>query len=270
MVFGISTACFFPNLYTEQAVDIIGKSGIKNIEVFFSCLSEYKKSFIKDLSEQITDNGISVYSVHALSTQFEPQLFTAQKRAKQEAQDIYRQVLEAASALKAQAYVFHGPSNLKHSKKLVLDYPFIAETISSLADVAREYGIKLAWENVHWCWYSKPEFATELLKQPGLENLYFTLDIKQAAQAGYDPTDYIRNTADRLVNIHICDYSYNEERGVYPVLPFKGRMNFESFKNTLKETGYNKALIYEVYRESYKDHADLFDNYNKIVSFFSE
>lgn len=270
MLFGISTACFFPSLFTEQAVDAIGKNGVSNIEIFFSCMSEYKKPYIKKLKKHISDSGVNVYSVHALSTQFEPQLFTAQKRARQEAQDIFRQIVEAASLLKAQAYVFHGPTNVKHAKNLYLNYPFIAETISSLADISIEYGVKLAWENVHWCWYSRPEFASELLKQPGLENLYFTLDVKQAAQAGFDPAEYLKYTGDRLVNIHICDYSYNEERGTYPVLPFNGNMDFEAFRKALIDSGYDKALIYEVYKESYKDERELYENYNKVVSFFSK
>lgn len=270
MIFGMSTACFFPNVYTEQAVDIMGKMQAGNIEVFFSCMSEYKKSFINDLKQRISDNGINVYSVHALSTQFEPQLFSAQKRAKEEARGIYRQVLEAAAILGAKAYVFHGPSNVKHLKKLVLNYEYIAEVSSALADIAREFGVCLAWENVHWCWFSKPDFAEELLKQPGMENMYFTLDIKQAAQAGFSPSDYLKSMNGRLVNIHVCDYAISEERGVYPVLPFKGNMDFQAFKKDIIASGYDKALIYEVYRECYKDHADLFENYNKVISFFSK
>jgi len=270
MIFGMSTACFFPNVFTEETIDLLAGMNIRNIEVFFSCMSEYKKSFITELKKRILDRGLNVYSVHALSTQFEPQLFTVQKRARQEAYDIFKQVLEAGAQLGAQAYVFHGPSNIKHTRKLVLNYTYIAENVCALADTAMDYDIKLAWENVHWCWYSKPDFASELLKLPSTENLYFTLDIKQAAQAGYNPKDFLTGTQGRLVNIHICDFSVGEDRGICPVLPFRGSMDFNDFRTALTETGYDNAIILEVYKDSYSDYKELSDNYKEVVSFFSK
>jgi sugar phosphate isomerase/epimerase len=268
MVFGMSTACFFPSVFTEDSIEIISKMHIENIEIFFCCLSEYKRSYISELKKRIRDNGINVYSVHAYSVQFEPQLFTLHDRARREAEDIYEQVLEGAAELGAGVYVFHGPPNLKRSRKLVLNYEHLAETAGRLADKAREYGIKLAWENVHWCWYSEPEFAEKVLSMPGTENLYFTLDLKQAAQAGHRPEEYLKQTVGRLANIHMCDCAFSEERGVYPMLPFKGEIDFRSFKKALDATGYNNGMILEVYANNYSDYAELQDNFEKVRSFF--
>lgn len=270
MIIGMSTACFFPNLYTEDALNAIGKMQIKNAEVFLCCMSEYRVHFIKELKKRLQDNGINTYSIHALSLQFEPQLFSDHQRARQDAEDIFKQVIDAAAELGAKSYTFHGPSNVKHARKISINYPKAAQTVSVLADKAYNNGVKLAWENVHWCWYARPEFASEIIKYTESEHLYFTLDIKQAAQAGCDPADYIKHTGGRLANIHVCDYSISDERGIYPVLPFKGNMDFAAFKTALKDADYVNALIYEVYSHNYSDASELKSNFEQFETFFSE
>jgi sugar phosphate isomerase/epimerase len=231
-------------------------------------MSEYRPQFVKELKKRIDDSGLCAYSVHALSLQFEPQLFSAHPRARQEAEDIFKQVLEAASLLEAKVYVFHGPANLKRGKNLVIDYDNAAKTAGYLADTAWGCGVKLAWENVHWCWYANPEFASSMLKYPDTKNLYFTLDLKQAAQAGFDPVQYIGHTAERLVNIHVCDYSRSAERGVYPLLPMRGDHDFSALKNALQESEYNGGVILEVYSSNYTDYGELEESFNSVKSFF--
>lgn len=269
MIFGMSTACFFPKVFLEDSIDIMGSMQIENIEIFFNCMSEYKMPFVKELKKRADGNGINIYSIHAFSIQFEPQLFTLHERARREAEDIYKQVIEAAAELGAGVYVFHGPPNLKRMKKTILNYKHIANTIGPLADIAKAHGVKLAWENVHWCWYSQPEFADNVLKLPGMENLYFTLDIKQAALSGFPPEEYLKSAAGKLANVHICDCIFSEEHGGVPVLPFKGGIDFESFKRELDKTGYDGGMILEVYSSNYSDHVELKENFSKVKSFFS-
>ena len=268
MVFGMSTACFFPNSYLEQTVELIGSMGIQNIEVFFNCMAEYQIPYVKELKKRIDGNGMKTYSIHALSLQFEPQLFSRYQRARQESLDILKQVLEAGAALGAGVYVFHGPSHVKRATKLNLDYGYVAEHADHIADIAKQYGIKLAWENVHWCWYAKPDFATELITRVNTDNLYFTLDVKQAAQSGYDPSDYLYMAKDRLVNIHLCDY-IKAQNEIIPRLPFEGHMDFNAIKEALTKTKYDEALILEVYSSNYTSLDHLRNNYLKTQSFFT-
>ena len=63
MNIGVSTASFYP-LETEEALEQLGKAGVKYTEIFFNALSELKPAFI-DILEDILDNyGIKVTSVH--------------------------------------------------------------------------------------------------------------------------------------------------------------------------------------------------------------
>jgi Sugar phosphate isomerases/epimerases len=256
MRFGMSTACFFPNLYVEETIDVIGGMNIDTIEVFFSCLGEYKPAFVAELRQRAEARGISVYSVHAFSLQFEPQLFTRHMRSRQEAEGIFRQVLEAGAALGSGVYVFHGPVRLKRLAGCGLDYDDIAGRTDELAGIAAEYGIRLAWENVHYCWYEAPEFAREMLRRVRTDNLYFTLDIKQAAQAGFEPLDFLPDTAGRLVNIHLCDY-VRGPAGAAPRLPFSGELDAGALKEALADAGYDAGVMLEVYCHNYEGHAQL-------------
>ena len=268
MVVGMSTACFFPNLYTEQAVDEIGKMHIKNIEVFFSCMSEYKMPFAKDVKKRAIDQNIDIYSIHALSLQFEPQLFTSHERSRNDSYDVYKQVLEAGAELGAKVYVFHGPSHVKRARKMHLNYEYIGEYLNPIAELAKQYDIKLSWENVHWAWYRHPDFPKRIAPYINSDNVYFTLDVKQAAQAGYNPVDYLQDTQGRLVNVHLCDYEYTDLKGMSPKLPFEGEMDMAAFRLALDSTGYNQAVIMEVYSSNYDGYESLHDNYRKVAQMF--
>ena len=270
MVFGMSTACFFPNVYNEDAIDLMGKMGINRIEVFFSCMAEYKKDFIKDLKERAEHWGIQINSVHAYSLQFEPMLFSAHERARLEALDIYRQVLEAAAELNAHSYVFHGPANVKRTQSLSLDYAYIAEKTQPLADLAKQHRIRLSWENVHWCWYASPDFPLKLLPLLTPDSLWLTFDLKQAVQSGYSPADYLRHTQGRLSNIHLCDVQFDDKRGYVPVLPFQGTVDFGSLKTQLSKINYDGSVILEVYSNNYQNVAELYQNYSRTKHFFCD
>lgn len=270
MVLGMSTACFFSRLLTEDAVVRISEMGIKNIEVFLCCLTEYRLPFIKELKKRVIDYGIKVSSVHALSVQFEPQLFSSHPRARKDAYDILDEVLEAACYLEADLYTFHGIPNLKRAKKPVYDFMKIAENASKVAEKAREHSVKLAWENVHWCLFSDTDFLSGLLRQDLSDNLYFTLDIKQAAQAKVKPEDFIYGMGKRLANIHLCDFISDPEKGIVTRLPFDGVMDFQSFKTALELSGYDGPLIYEVYASDYESERDLELNYIKTAAFFQK
>jgi len=269
MIYGMSTACFFGKRYTEQSIDIMGRMGIKYIEVFLSGASEYRETFIRDLKKRISDNGIEVYSVHALSLQFEPQLFSRHERQKNDAMDVFKRVLHAGATLGARVYVFHGPADIKKARTLIIDYARAGKFVTEIAEIAKRYGLKFSYENVHWCWYGQPGFAGNLAPYVKTDNVYYTLDIKQAAQSGFRPEMYVEDMKERLVNVHLCDYIHDPDRGIVPKLPFKGEFDFGRLKHALRRIGYEGAMMLEVYGDDYPTYEALAENYEKVVRFFS-
>lgn len=267
---GISTACFYGRELNEDAIAEIGKLGVKNAEIFFSCLGEYEPSFAKQIKKILSDYGIKMVSVHAMPTQFEPQLFSFHPKQYKEALDIYSRVLDAGAILGAEVYVFHGPIHLKQAKKLDIDMEFAAERADKIADMAAERNIAFCYENVHWCWFKKPEFARNLLKYCDNDNLCFTLDLKQAAQSGYSPGEFIDAMGDRLKHIHLCDYIIDKEKGIIPVAPFCGEADFEVLRSRLNEQNYGGCLMLEIYKDNYKDYDNLKSIYDKVDKYFNE
>ena len=239
-----------------------------NIEVFFSTLSEYKPEFIKEFKKRVDDSAASVYSVHPLSLQFEPQLFSSHKRSRRDSLDIYEQVLQAGAQLGAKLYVMHGPAHVKRACPLNLNYEYVAHRVNPLAQMAKSYGIKLSWENVHWCWYAQPDFSRKLEPFLDTDNLYYTLDIKQAAQAGFDPVLFVNQMGNRLANVHVCDYSVTQEAGIVPMLPFRGEMDFDALRSALAKNSFDDAIMLEVYSSNYKDYDELRQTYSEVSDYF--
>lgn len=251
MKVGISTACFYPEFLTEEAIECISKLGVEKIEVFLETYSEYSIEFAKKLKKEVDKHNISVYSVHVLSTQYEPQLFARTMRQRKDSEKIYERVLRGASILGAESYSFHGPPAMRTNINSI-DYSKTAQIADRLASKALEYGVTLAWENVCWCWYSKPDFAHKLLAYSKSDNIGFTLDNKQAMKSGSDAFEYLAYMGKRLKNVHLSDYE-----GRLLKLPGRGEFDFSRLREELDAIGYDDMVILEVYRDNFKTLDDL-------------
>ena len=264
MTTGMSTSCFFGKRTVEDAIDIMNQMGVKTAEVFLNTFCEYRPEYIAELKKRIDAAGMNVYSVHPHGVQYEPQLFSQYERSRKDAEDIFRQVLCAASVLGAKNYVCHGGIALKRNGSHP-NMERLAGIVDRLCDIAAEYGIRFCYENVHWCWCNRPEFAELLLKYTDNKNLGFTLDVKQAAQSGYDVCEYITAMSGRICNLHICDY-IREKEGVRPVMPPGGELDTERLKAALSD--YSGAAILEVYGDNYDGFGELEQAYSKFCELF--
>ena len=255
MEVGISTASFYPDAMTEEAIPFIDELGVKKAEIFLETYSEYNEDFCLMVKDRLDQYGITAYSVHVLSTQYEAQLFSLTERQRRDARDIFIRVLKGAQIMGAQAYVFHGPGVMINTCP-ELDYKRIGMITSELCDIAREYGVKFAWENVHWCWFSFPEFANRIMGHVQSDNLYFTLDIKQAMKSNENPFDFLRQMGNRLINVHVCDY--DADGNLY--LPGQGCFDFDRLYRELDSIVYKGPIILEVYRNNYGHYREMIES----------
>lgn len=268
MKVGMSTSCFFGREKLEDTIDIMGGMGVSCAEIFLNTLSEYEEGFCKELRRRLDENGIEVLSVHPMGVQFEMQMYTPYERTVKDAEDIFKRVLNAANILGAKRYIYHGGLNLK-KKKQPISMTRIAEVTGRCARTAAEYGVEFAYENVHWCWFNKPQFARELVGRCKEPNLTFNLDIKQAAQSGYSYEKYLDAMKDRLTSVHLCDHIIDNEGWVKPVAPFEGRTDFKQLKARLDKNGYSGPAILELYAGNYGDYDELAEIYARIVRIFA-
>ncbi len=256
MKIGLSTACFFGKSVTEDSLRAIREAGFSICEVFFDASMEYGEAFLPILKDALGE--MKVHSIHGMSSQFEPQLFSLSARQKEGAMAVFRDTLAQGRRLGAAYYVMHGPmmngGNVKN-----IAYQRVAPIIAELARICKEEGLLLAWENVSWCLFNRPEFIAGIREYADHPDLYFTLDLKQAARAGGEPFDFLEAMGGRCVNVHLCDY-IKTESGVALGLPGRRSFDFARLFAALGAHNYQGPGIVEVYSDAYDDFGALFES----------
>lgn len=255
MKIGISTASLFPNYYTEDALTFFDKNDVFVSEVFFESFCEYNAKFGEQLNQ--IKGAVEVHSIHTLTTQFEPQLFSTNKRAQNDSFDILEGVLDAGKSVGAKNYTFHGPARLK-KLPLVINYERYSEILQKIIDRANEKGITIAHENVHWGYYNFIGFFDEVRKRTC--GLKATLDIKQARLSGYDYRDYLKEMNNDIVTVHLSDIDENGKM----CLPLFGTFDFNELFLRLKDVGFNGTALIEAYASDYSSEEQLLESYNRL------
>ncbi|MCL2861960.1 MAG: sugar phosphate isomerase/epimerase [Firmicutes bacterium] len=256
MYLGISTASFFNRVPNENAFSTLAQMGVPFAEVFLNTFYEYERPYIGLLT---TKKGhINIHSVHALGTQFEPELFNDNSRVRFDAEQTFKKVLYAASILGARYYTFHGP--LKLTKYSVLDEEKFFARLNELSDIALSMNVRLSYENVSYSHANEPEFFEKMLKAcPGVTG---TLDVKHALQAGISPKRFLDAMGKKVSTVHLCDYVHGKT-----YLPNrKSSFNFEEFFNEIEARHLNPVMLLEVYPKDYKDINELKASYDYLRS----
>lgn len=244
MNIGLSSACFYPNVLTENSIKLITDIGFTSGEIFLNSFSEYEDEFIYRLNEEKLKYDFNIESIHCFSSAFEPYLFEAYKRRRQDMFKYFKKVCRAARILGAKYYTFHG---MRKSDFDSMDKKFIVDIYDNLVYCAMEEGIMLAQENVSWCMSSELRFLT-MIKERCKYPVKFTLDIKQSYKAMLDTQSYIEVMGESLVNLHINDRDENN----ICLLPGKGNVDYKKLFCELKEIRYKGNMIIEVYNNNFK------------------
>lgn len=268
MKLGISTACYFQKSMIEDTVLDIGAHGVQHCELFLNTLCEYEPDFIALLADRLAMAGITPYSVHPMSTQYEPQLFSIHPRQRSDALALYERVLRGARTLGAKVYVMHGPVHLSGAaKNISLDR--LVPIFRELSDIAANYGVTLALENVSWCVFCTADFGHDLRERIGAGRLKYTLDIKQAMRVGQDPMSFVEAVGPDIVNVHLCDAVLGHDGRLNLRLPGFGAFDFAALRDALKKQGADCTAFIEVYSDMYTDSDELYDSYARMRTIFS-
>lgn len=257
MQVGISTASLFGRFVTEDALKFLSENNVPLVEVFLESYCEYDKSFgeiLKNVKGQTT-----IHSVHTLTTQFEPQLYSVNERARTDSFKILRNVLSVAEQVGAKCYTFHGGARFKKTP-LVLDLDRVGAITQEIINVCAEYGVKLAYENVHWGYYNYLGFYSELKKRT--KGLCATLDVKQARQSGLNCFELIKEMGQDIQTLHLSDIDENGKM----CLPGKGVLDLKSLFSALKDYGFDGAILLEVYKNDFSSFSELFSSMQYVKS----
>lgn len=250
MNIGVSTASLFLKKNNEEVFPIFRELGIKYAEVFFTSFQEYGEDFAKVMKAEQGD--IIVNSVHALNTQFEPQLYGVHPKVKEDAFAVLERFLSGGKILGAKYYTFHGPARIKRSGNY--DRFLYSPITDEIFDFCLRYGITLCYENVEWSLYNRPGLFKILKKScPRLKGV---LDIKQARISGYSYADYICDMGCDIAHVHVSDITSDGKM----CLPGKGVFDFDDLFKRLKDVGFDGCVLIEVYNGDYNEISELADS----------
>ncbi len=250
MEIGISTATFFGKDVTENAFDNLRALNVKVTEVFLNTFFEYKPSFGNMLAER--KENIKVHSMHAHTNSFEPELFNDVDRTRLDSVQILKKVLRTGKKLGAKFYTFHGATRLK-KRDYNFDYPVLGKKVEGINSIMNDYGITLCYENVHWAYFSEPEFFEKL--KPYAPNIGCCFDNKQARQSGIDYKEFLKVMNGRLKTVHVSDFDENGKMCV----PGKGKFDFVELFKILSDMNFQGCVLIELYGNDYKNIFDLKD-----------
>ncbi len=247
MKVGISTASFFLRQNTEDAIRTIKEMGAETAEIFYATFYEYHPEFTAKFAEDI--KGLDINSVHALTANYEPQLFNESRRARGDGFYWLDQVMRSAELIKAKHYTFHGYIAGKSSVEG--NYDSMAWYINAILEACARHCVQMCLEDVAWCTYNRPGMFRELKKRcPSLMGVF---DIKQARRSGYPLGMYIEDMRGSIAYAHLSDV--NESGGV--CLPGRGIYDFAEIIKRLQDTGFDGSLLIEVYPENYGDISEI-------------
>lgn len=247
---GISTASLFGRFKTEDALKELSFHGVKTAEVFLESYCEYNKKFGRVLKKRKGETQI--HSIHTLTTQFEPQLYSLNERAQSDSFKLLEGTLSCAEQIGAKYYTFHGSARFKRTP-ININFDRHAEITQRIIDECKKHGVALAYENVHWAYYNYIGFFDELRKRT--KGLKGTFDIKQARQSGVEYGDFIKEMGEDIVTAHLSDVDENGKM----CLPNKGVTDFTDVFKRLKDVGFDGAILIEAYQSDFNKTSELYE-----------
>ena len=250
MNFGISTSCLYP-MNTEDSLELICKSGVKYCEVFLNTLSETTPEFAKKLKSIADFYGTKIVSVHPFTSFAETfMLFSEYKRRFDDTLEFYKRSFEVASLTGADISIIHGglvPAKISHDEYF--------ERFGMLIDAGKEFGVRVAPENVNRHLSENPEFLKEMRTALG-SDFKLVFDIKQSVRAGFDPIEFAKEFAKDIIHVHISDH--DAENDCLP--PSKGQFDFKKLFTLLEDAGYDSSFVIELYRHNFGKCEDLLNS----------
>jgi len=207
-------------------------------EAFLQTMSEYERPFAARVRANL--GSVPCVSMHPSGIQFESQMFGRSARQRQDAFDLFRRTLDAAQAMGAKRYVYHGRSTALLSP-LPFNLQANIDVVGRMSEEAKTYGVIIAWENVSWCQLTTCERVLQV--KTAMPEVQFTLDVKQSMRAGEDPVDMARAMGGNIAHVHVLDWDAQGKL----CLPGEGCFDFGRLFCALDEIGYDGDVILEPY-----------------------
>lgn len=242
---GISTCFARPDLTHPNAFDptrhlpLLAQAGFTRIELNL-CLGGQDFAWdradkLRDLAAAASDNGISVYSVHAVGDR----VTQADPRHRRLMIDLAKSSADVAAMLGASVVPFHAglPKGMERAAGEALLHDVLSELEAHVLTTPCVFG----WENSAMGLTAEEHLAWIRRYRPGA--IAFVLDTGHANLIG-DADRYLTVAGLRLCGLHLND---NNGASDDHTLPGLGSFSWEGFARKLLQTGYVGPLMLEIH-----------------------
>ncbi len=241
MQIGISTANLYP-MAIEDALSSLGGMGAQTAEVFVNTVSELSPSFTAMMTSRAEDIGVSIRSLHSYTSCFEPyMLFSQYERRFEDGLTVFSPIFEAAANMGASYVILHGDRDPG-----ILSVEESVARFERLYDLGQTFGVTLLQENVVRFRACRPEFVSDMRRLLG-EKAQFTFDFKQCRRTGVPFKEMIDAMSGAIRHVHISDSDFTHDC----LMPGAGNEDLASTLRALKASGFDGAVIIELYRHNF-------------------
>lgn len=224
----------------KKTIDIYSEAGYEAID-FSAELSEYytdehDETFYRDIKQYALDRGITFDQAHAPI----PSSFEDSKASEKRFFEIVNSMKHAAW-LGAKMIVVH-PCH--HSSNYGDMMDATVDLYKRLAPYAKEFGIKIATENIKYTITETIEGFLELIDR--LDDDVFTVcyDVGHCVVCGVDPIVLTQKLGNRIGCTHIHDHDGIKDH----TIPLLGSIDWDGVMKAFAEVGYEGNLNYEAGR----------------------
>jgi len=241
---GVSSGAFFPHTPSEQTPFAAAERGITTMEVMLQTRGEYTPAFAELLRANAETAGVTIHSIHTMEP-LHPMLDRYPRRA-EEGRALFRDGIALAAAVGAKVLVWHG------ARRKQVETPEgrerFVELTRELAAECGEAGVTLGMENHAISALAQVRDIVDFAKRLGDigtgQEIGFVFDPFQAAEAGANPFMMLAAMGNRIVNVHISDYS-EENPGLRHLPPGDGDLPWSALIRAIAGSGYSGPMMIE-------------------------
>ena len=211
-------------------------------ELYASGAAEFERMIRHDL-KLIKDCGLEVYQTHG-PWRYPPRDGSAEERA--ERFEKMSQAIYATALMGCRNFVIHPimPWGIGEQEYQRL-YDINVEFLSRLAEVGKQHEVVVCLENMPMVKYplSPPEECLKIVRAINTPWLKICLDTGHCSTLQLNPADAVRMIGkDLLSALHVHD---NDGFGDRHWVPFMGAIDWDDFRNALREIGFDGCISME-------------------------
>ncbi len=220
------------NLYqTEDVLLHLKEIGAETSEIHLQTFYEYRPEFAKKYAPRL--EGTEVACISVAPQNFEPQLFSENRRIRGDGLYWLDQLARSAQLFDAKNYALCGA--VQNCGCNV--FGEIAERLGYVAEFCSRYGLNLCLENCVVGIYSRPNLFCELKQR--VQTLSGVFNLEQARKSCYPYQMYINDMSGAISCARLSDMDQNGKI----CLPGEGGTDFKEVLKRLKGAGFDGALI---------------------------